>query len=76
MRIGITARNSWGRTTPGGPLLHASTGYPRSRTGRTFRALCGAGVYHHEDHVGRRFDPKDPRACAPCAAEHTRRSNR
>lgn len=63
------ARHTWRlgttRRTPGpdGPLEHAATNQTRTPHGRTFRALCGAGIYHRPG----LFDPTSPRACPTCA---------
>jgi hypothetical protein len=38
------------------------------RSGATFRALCGAGVYHHPTDT---FNPDSPRACPRCKAKTT-----
>lgn len=62
--IGVTGR---GRGQDD-PLLHANTGAPRTRTGRTDAALCGAGVRPRADLDGF-FDPEHDRACGRCAAE-------
>lgn len=61
---GITSRNGWGGER--GPLEHAGTFARRTRTGETFRAMCGAGVYLNPS---ARFDPTRPRACPRCRRE-------
>ena len=60
--IGTTRR---GLSSPVGPVLHASTGYPRTPHGKTLEAVCGAGVYPHTPAT--RFNPRDPNACPRCA---------
>lgn len=62
--LGITSRNGWGGAR--GALRHAGTRRLRTRTGETFRALCGAGVYLDP---ASRFDPDHPRACPRCRRE-------
>lgn len=63
----VTGRRTFGGE---GPVVHASTGMPRTRTGMTARALCGAGVYG----TGAVFDPDHPRACPRCARSVRSRS--
>lgn len=66
--VGTTRRSPHGDK---GPLEHAFTWRRRTRWGRTFEALCGAGVYLGR--VGVRsgeemFDPDRPRACPKCVS--------
>lgn len=49
-----------------GRVQHAATRHKRSLYGATYRALCGAGVYHH---AGESFDPEHPRACRACVRQ-------
>lgn len=70
--IGTTRR----RSGAAGSLRHAATWRRRTEHGRTYEALCGAGVYHH--HTGEKFDPDHERACPRCvkAVEQTPVSGR
>ena len=61
--LGFTRRSTHGR----GPLRHAMTWRRRTRTGRTYEAWCGAGVYQAPSQEGD-FDPEHPRACPRCVA--------
>lgn len=64
--IGTTRRT----TGDQGPLLHAATHQRRTQWSTTFRAWCGAGVYHRPD-LGS-FNPDHERACPRCAAKYGR----
>lgn len=65
--LGTTRRSTEGVD---GPLEHALTWERRTRTGKTYRALCGAGVYPVSDM--RSFLPAMTRACPRCKAEAAR----
>jgi hypothetical protein len=63
-------RRSHEKARTEGPVGHAGTWTRGSRTGKTYRSVCGRQVGHP---LEARFDPDHPRACPACAAEVNRR---